>query len=141
MICGSCKQQGVTVAHVKHCYSLGQAPEPMPEPEPTHTPVGEGLYMTTYHGGAEHAVKVQRAVHGSGRLYAKWLVDDTGKFEMAPGMYYKLHGGNTRPMTKEEASHFGHLYGMCMLCGRTLTDEASIEMGIGPICAGKQGWI
>lgn len=40
-------------------------------------------------------------------------------------------------MTLEQAKEFGVLYGTCMVCGRTLTDERSIAAGIGPICAGK----
>jgi hypothetical protein len=30
-----------------------------------------------------------------------------------------------------------HHCGFCCRCGRTLTDPASIESGIGPICAGR----
>jgi hypothetical protein len=40
-------------------------------------------------------------------------------------------------MTVEEAKAFGLLYGRCIVCGRTLTDEKSIADGIGPICAAK----
>lgn len=32
---------------------------------------------------------------------------------------------------------YGHSLGVCGLCRRTLTDEASRAAGIGPICAGK----
>ncbi len=31
----------------------------------------------------------------------------------------------------------GQLTGICGICGRELTDETSIAMGIGPICAGR----
>ena len=37
-------------------------------------------------------------------------------------------------------SLFGHKIGRCGICGRTLTDAESIEMGIGPICAQKSGF-
>jgi len=40
-------------------------------------------------------------------------------------------------MSLEEAKEFGALYGTCCVCGRTLTNEDSIEAGIGPVCAGK----
>lgn len=89
--------------------------------------------------------KVQRAVHGSGHLYAKRLhvrrLDDGEAevwFEMEPGAVTTL-----RPewkMTTTQAVKFGRLYGVCVRCGRTLTNEISIELGIGPICAGKEGW-
>ncbi|QGK89750.1 hypothetical protein [Pseudomonas phage vB_Pa-PAC8] len=40
-----------------------------------------------------------------------------------------------RPM--ESAVAYGRKTGQCSCCGRELTNHASIEMGIGPICAGK----
>jgi hypothetical protein len=40
-------------------------------------------------------------------------------------------------MSLEEAKAFGRLYGVCVRCGATLTDEQSIEAGIGPVCAGR----
>jgi uncharacterized protein with FMN-binding domain len=82
--------------------------------------------------------KVQVAVHGSGRLYAKELIegeDGERYFEMAPGMVRRLTVDNR--MTKEEAQEFGRLYGVCVCCGATLTDEASIKRGLGPVCATK----
>lgn len=35
---------------------------------------------------------------------------------------------------------YGQELGHCGVCGRTLTNEVSREIGIGPICAGKTGW-
>ena len=37
------------------------------------------------------------------------------------------------------AVQYGRDTGICACCGRTLTDPASIEVGIGPICAEKWG--
>jgi hypothetical protein len=34
----------------------------------------------------------------------------------------------------------GKLTGNCSCCGRDLTNEASVALGIGPICRGKFGW-
>lgn len=84
--------------------------------------------------------KVQHAVHGSGKQYAKQLVRDEDDatdwhFEYAVGMVYKL--GPSMKMSLEQAKEFGALYGTCCVCGRTLTDENSIEAGIGPICASR----
>jgi len=39
----------------------------------------------------------------------------------------------------EEMKLYGRRTGNCCLCGRTLTNESSIEAGIGPICAGNWG--
>lgn len=91
--------------------------------------------------------KVQRAVNGSGNLYAKKLVRDTGnvfgtvdqgrwKFEYDRGAIRRLTIEDK--MTLEQAKKFGALYGTCCVCGRTLTDETSIAEGIGPICAGRE---
>lgn len=38
------------------------------------------------------------------------------------------------------AKAYGLRTGSCSCCGRTLTNGASIDLGIGPICAGKFGW-
>ena len=34
----------------------------------------------------------------------------------------------------------GHLTGSCSCCGRELTNEESVRLGIGPICRAKFGW-
>lgn len=39
----------------------------------------------------------------------------------------------------EAALRYGKEFGICSCCGRTLTNLASIELGIGPICRGKWG--
>lgn len=99
--------------------------------------------------------KVQRAVHGSGHLYAKVLkVYDAGcalcggdhgctqheagdrfttEWEYAQGAMRLLSADTA--ISAEEAAKFGHLYGQCVFCSRTLTDERSIEVGYGPVCA------
>jgi hypothetical protein len=105
----------------------------------------DGMYRTP----DDEIYKVQRAVNGSGNLYAKLLVKldepiiKRGKltwyeFEYASGAIRKL-----RPewkMSLEEAKEWGALYGSCCVCGATLTDDSaggSIEQGIGPVCASK----
>ena len=40
-------------------------------------------------------------------------------------------------MTLDQAKEYGKVTGTCCNCGRLLTNEDSIEAGIGPICAGK----
>lgn len=39
----------------------------------------------------------------------------------------------------EQAKLYGKRTGTCCVCGRTLTDEGSVEAGIGPICADNWG--
>lgn len=120
-------------------------------------PESDGMYRNPQTG---EIWKVQVAVHGSGKLYAKqmvgWARTDLdaaegervtsfqleGKqtpmdieFQFVKGAIYKIDA--SWKMTLDQAKAFGALYGTCCVCGRTLTDEKSIAAGIGPICAGK----
>lgn len=85
----------------------------------------------------DEVVKVQRAIHGSGQLYAKRLVvtDGSGTWEYAPGLVRQL--APEHKLTREQAAEFGRLYGICCICGATLTNETSIEAGIGPVCSSR----
>jgi hypothetical protein len=102
---------------------------------PERPAITDGLYRSP--DGA--VFKVQKAVHGSGNLYAKRLEVDpesrTGTFVYEPGAIRRIDPAWR--MTKEDAIAFGALYGCCCACGRTLTDEKSIEAGIGPVCGRK----
>jgi hypothetical protein len=80
--------------------------------------------------------KVQVAHHGSGRKYAKQLDLDSGEWEYVGRKPLAFLSSQTM-LTLDRAKELGHLYGRCVRCGATLTNEASIEAGIGPICAGK----
>ena len=123
---------------VREWRSLDRAAQPAPETEAEETP--EGMHRLD-----GEVFKVQRAVNGSGRLYAKRLaVTDHGEgaeprysteFVYAPGVVRRLSEDTL--MAVEEAAEYGRLYGTCIVCGRTLTDEGSIARGIGPICAEK----
>lgn len=82
--------------------------------------------------------KVQVAVHGSRRPYAKHLVPGEfgeAHFEYAPGVVRRLRPEHR--MSLEQAQQYGALYGVCVRCGATLTAEESIERAMGPVCAGK----
>lgn len=92
----------------------------------------EGFYILS---GSVY--RVQKAKQ-SGNRYAKVLVTSLyGKanWEYAPGMVTKL--ATAEKLTKDVAAEMGHRYGVCMVCGRTLTAEGSVDAGIGPICASK----
>lgn len=94
----------------------------------------------------EHTIfKVYKMVHGSGRQGVKRLehgtsddLDTSGKFGYL-GLAVKHLPASARKMTLEEAKEFGRIYGFCVKCGATLTDETSIANGIGPVC-GSKGW-
>lgn len=100
-----------------------------------------GMFRNPFNGDV---YKVQKAVHGSGHLYAKKLetigegADAEGAFVMAKGAIFQLR--ESWRMTLAEAEEYGLLYGVCCVCSATLTDETSIARGIGPVCAGKAGY-
>lgn len=37
-------------------------------------------------------------------------------------------------ITSEQAAQYGQAFGICAICGRTLTNPTSVELGIGPVC-------
>jgi hypothetical protein len=81
-------------------------------------------------------VKVQESQ--AGRLYAKVLTqvgDDEWAFEYVQGAMRFVTPADK--LSLEDAQAFGRLYGWCCCCGRRLTNEESIELGIGPICRTK----
>lgn len=104
--------------------------------------ITEGMYQSP----TGTIFKVQKAVHGSGHLYAKVLETDTDPVTGVTEAWFSYAAGAVRKikpewrMTHEQASAFGSLYGMCCACSRTLTDEDSQYNGYGRICAGKYGW-
>lgn len=82
-------------------------------------------------------VKVVRAVHGSGRLYAMALDPVTGRYDREPGLVDQTSKATL--LAHEDAAYFGRLYGRCVVCGATLTDPESVAAGIGPVCVSYFG--
>lgn len=134
--CGNCKANHVSVREVRTCYAGGatsravtQVVSEVPEEAPAPIePATEGMYKL-----GDRIFKVQRAVHGSGHLYAKELAG--GGFIYAAGMIRRLNSSHR--MTLEQGKEYGALYGICCRCAAPLTDEASIARGLGPVCATK----
>lgn len=73
----------------------------------------------------------------SGRLYAKKLLF-SGGWEYESGAIFRLKP--EQKMSKEQAKAFGLAYGLCCVCGRFLSDPASVAEGIGPVCVKKVRW-
>ena len=100
--------------------------------------VEEGIY----HGADGEIYKVQRSLHNNGKtVYCKrWEWEDEDKQK---GEFVYLKGGlralgNAIKMSTAEMQKWGKLYGYCCMCGRRLTDEKSIRLGIGPVCLRKE---
>jgi hypothetical protein len=84
-------------------------------------------------------VKVQLNQAGT-KHYAKRLIQEgeTWHFYYEAGLINKLTPA--MKLEEEQAAAFGKIYGYCCICSARLTNETSIERGIGPICADNQGW-
>ena len=90
-----------------------------------------GIYQTE----DGHIYRVQPSQQ-TGRFYAKKLVV-SGGWEYESGAIYRLK--EEQRMTLEQAKAFGMATGLCCVCGRFLTDQESVEKGIGPVCIKKMG--
>lgn len=71
----------------------------------------------------------------TGNMYTKELLA-TGWEYLTGGINY-LKNHTYSKLTLDEAKDLGKIYGFCVACGRTLTDEVSISRGVGPICESK----
>jgi hypothetical protein len=73
------------------------------------------------------AVYRTRNGHLAGKVYdgEKWIYTSGAQRTAANG----------RKITAEEAAAFGRATGCCVFCARELTDDRSVEVGYGPVCA------
>lgn len=44
------------------------------------------------------------------------------------------------PVSAEDAALFGKAHGYCIACAHDLTDDRSLDVGYGPVCAKRYGW-
>lgn len=128
---------------------LKNAPRKTVEPQPGSPVIAteDGMYK---HGDTFYKLKFAK----TGNLWAHRLVmlmtpeeakeaaergDKTraAKFVFAGS---PKHLGITADMklTYEDAKSFGALYSTCCECGRLLTNDLSVYLGIGPVCGGRQ---
>lgn len=96
-------------------------------------PVTEpGVYQDT--DGTVYRVKRSRQL---GNLYAMRFRPEghtkATRFEYARGVIGRLTADQR--MTIEVAQSLGVQFGICCVCGATLTAEQSVANGIGPVCA------
>ena len=84
------------------------------------------------------AGKVYKVVPSqAGYLYAKRLTEEGG-WEYDRGAISTLGGADR--LTLDQAREYGQLTGRCAICGRLLTNEESIDYGIGPVCRERGGF-
>ena len=102
------------------------------------TKIDDGIYVL-----GDDTYKIVHAVHGSGKQYAKKLVQGatTGTWSWKyVGREPLTRIRSEHRMTQEQAAEFGKLYGICVRCAADLTREQSIHVGYGPTCAKNEGW-
>lgn len=99
-----------------------------------------GRYAVT---GEDGTTDFYRVDHGKnnweGTLFIKLQISDDEQ---------NLRGANARTIAekimaagpREASIRYGKEIGHCGVCGRTLTNNDSIEAGIGPVCADKMEW-
>jgi len=103
-----------------------------------HPDVTVGFYI--YEG---LVVKVKHSQY-DGRLYTSILQEaapgEPAAFRSKGSLWVLAKLTPAHRMTREQAAAYGSLYGRCACCGRLLTDDLSIERGIGPVCWDKHGY-
>ena len=130
--CAHCKGRHGSVAEVRDC-----AFKPIVTIPAKRVPVDEPGMYANYDGDV---FLVQRSEQGN--LYAKKLIaamygDKVHKimFEYAKGAIFTLDA--RMRMTVADVANLGKLTEHCWVCGRRLLVKASIDAGIGPVCAKK----
>lgn len=96
---------------------------------PAYAVLPEGIYFK-----AGEVYKVKKS--GVGRMYATKLIGTSFVYDT---MYIRDLAVEDK-ITLAQAREYGIKYGVCCICGRTLTDEVSVANGIGPVCAGRD-WL
>lgn len=77
-----------------------------------------------------------RKSKSSGRFYAELLDINAREFRYV-GKKPVNDASRDTLMTLDEAKVFGKAYGFCVRCCALLEDPASVEAGVGPVCAKK----
>jgi len=125
-----------TPAQASYCIdALKALPRPQAQQSATPAEPAEiGFYLLD-----GEVYKVRAGKENPDRTYAMKLIlpvgGGKGRFAYAPGAIRTLRAENR--LTLDEACALGHATGVCMICGATLTDPASVTRGIGPVCASR----
>ncbi len=127
-------------------HKVGECGEPTPDALPL-AQINEGFYVIDKGNGLDpddlEEVDVYKLYFPrNGHLAAKILqgtswVYRTGGVSVVRAM---ATVGKARALTHEEAAAFGKITGTCIACALTLTDERSLDVGYGPVCAKRWDW-
>lgn len=119
-------ERGVKLASDFSTWSMNQASEEIARllAMPKVGALPEGIYLKD---GIVYKVQVS----GAGRSYAK-VLREKGGFDYDPTAIKNLCLADK--ITLEQAKAYGVQFGICVVCGATLTDAKSVAAGIGPVC-------
>lgn len=146
--CGHCGASHETVGEVRTCSTINplaqeyMAPsydaEPdLPKPVSAQALADGGLKEGKIYIIDEDMYRLRRS-KSSGRLYAMEIMAiEKNKDIYAPGIAAQLTPEHEVDI--EVLKHLGRETGICVICGRQLTNPSSIEAGVGPICAAGYG--
>ena len=135
------RQQTYQTSFAEQAGRPPQAPRDQFAPPRTAQNLEDGMYRRPKDGVI---FKLHHTTHGANIQVAKQLIvvnplvnPAVVKFEYKGRKPLYTLKPEMR-MTLDEAREFGALYGSCMICGRTLTNELSIHLGIGPVCGSRE---
>jgi hypothetical protein len=103
--------------------------------------VPAGRYAITGQDGTTDFYRVDRPTEGrwAGYTFVKLQISD--EYQRVPmrncqGILDRIAAAGPEQASKRYGKELGH----CGVCGRTLTNNESIDRGIGPVCAAKHSW-
>jgi hypothetical protein len=120
------RERGIALADDFSTWSMNQASAEIARllALPKANALSEGIYLKA---GVVYKVQISEA----GRSYAK-VLREKGGFEYDPTAIRNLTHADK--ITLEQAKAYGIQFGICVVCGATLTDAKSVAAGIGPVC-------
>lgn len=95
----------------------------------------EGLIPIGLHYIDQQVYRIRKS-KSSGKRYAELLDTDAREFRYV-GRKPLTQADTYTLMTLDEAKVFGKAFGFCVRCCALLEDPASVEAGVGPVCAKK----
>lgn len=115
-----------------------QAPAPQASQPGTDVPAGR--YAVDTEEGHLGFYRVDRPTEGRWAGYTFVKVQASDELHPVRGQAAKAILAKIAVDPQAAMLRYGQEIGSCGHCGRTLTNEASRERGIGPVCADKLGW-
>jgi len=156
--CGSCQQEGMTVEHIKQCYAAKystltqEAPKVSPiaqryveskdfRPMALSLDVPASQYCLERDGELKfYRVRIGKAgTRWDGFRFVDLLIGHPGDWQKRPlkGIERKAVLEAIAANPQEAAVRFSKEFTICAVCGSPLSDQESLERGLGPICAGR----